>query len=176
MWKKFAILGTRDRLRMLDDSLTAEMVGFLLEGIQDGAQSKINALYTKYDNSFDAQRIADLDLVLSRLAIDFCPYLTETPVLNPPHLLMLFSALAHVLIGIPESDPLQHTLPPRVPLANIDQVRDNVLKLGSIIAGSDEPPAPYTDFWKASKSSTTRVGSRRKRFEWFYKAITGNIP
>ena len=44
-WEKYKVLTVRERVRMLDDSLTAEMVGILLEGIKDGGQPKIGALY-----------------------------------------------------------------------------------------------------------------------------------
>ncbi len=39
-WEKYKVLTVRERIRMLDDSLTAEMVGILLEGIKDGGQPR----------------------------------------------------------------------------------------------------------------------------------------
>jgi hypothetical protein len=171
-WKDFEILSTRERVRMMDDSLTAEMVGVLLQGVKDGGQPNITNLYKKFDAGFDVGAITNLNTVLETLKKDFAPFLKGTPLLNPPHLLMLFAALAHVLIGIPQGDLTNAEWPTRVPLANLDQARDNLLNLAVAITSEEEPAAPYAEFWRASKSSTQRIASRRIRFPEFYKAIT----
>lgn len=172
-WEEFHILSTRERVRMLDDSLTAEMVGVLLEGIKDGGQPKIDALYKNHNDNFDAVVITNLNLILEKIKNDYAPNLINTPILSPPHLLMLFSALAYVLVGIPQGDLKPTEMPPQAPLgANPDQVMENLLTLAAIIASEDEAPEPYTDFWKASKSSTQRIASRRVRFPVFVKALT----
>lgn len=172
LWEDFGVLSTRDRVRMMDDSLTAEMAGVLLEGVKDGGQPKIDLLYKTYDKGFDANAITNLNAVLKRIQSDFAPHLVDTPLMNPPHLLMLFAALAHVLVGIPQGDLKDAEVPPRGNLsADLDQVRENLLTLAAIIAAADEPPAPYAEFWKASKSSTQRIASRRIRFPEFVKAL-----
>ena len=172
-WKDFDVLSTKDRVRMMDDSLTSEMVGVLLDGVTDGGQPKLDALYKTYNSSFDVNSIANLDTVLKAIKTDFAPYLIGTPLLSPPHLLMLFSALAHVLIGIPKGDFKDEEMPVRASLASdLDQARENLLNLGAIIASDEEPAAPYKDFWRASKSSTQRIASRKIRFPHFLKAIT----
>jgi hypothetical protein len=173
LWEKFGVLSVKDRVRMMDDSLTAEMVGVLLEGVKDGGQPKIDILYKTYNNSFDVQHIANLNKVLTVIKSDFAPFMLGTPLLSPPHLLMLFSALAHVLIGIPDGDLKDGEMPARLPLSsNLDQARENLLFLGSLITDEDEPSDPYKEFWKASKSSTQRIASRRIRFPEVSKAIT----
>ena len=172
-WEDFNVLSTRDRVRMLDDSLTAEMVGVLLEGVKDGGQPKIDLLYKNYDKGFDVTAITNLNAVLQKIRSDFAPHLIDTPLLSPPHLLMLFSAVAHLLIGIPNGDMESVEMPRRLPIfANLDQVRENLLTLASVIASEDEPPEPYTNFWKSSKSSTQRIASRRVRFPVFVNALT----
>jgi hypothetical protein len=168
-WKDYDVLSTRERVRMLDDSLTAEMVGILLDGVKDGGQPKIDLLYKKYDNKFDAIAITKLDKVLKFIAGDLAPYLKETPIMSPPHLLMLFAAVSHVLVGIPQGELT--AMPHRVPMGQLDHVRDNLLTLASLIASSDEAVPPYTDFWKASKSSTQRIASRKVRFPVFVNAL-----
>jgi len=175
-WKEFHVLSTRERVRMMDDSLTAEMVGVLLEGVKDGGQLKIDLLYKTYDKGFAADAITNLNTVLGKIQSDYAPYLIDTPILNPPHLLMLFSALAHVLVGIPAGDLKEGEIPQRQAISNnLDQVRDDLQTLASVIAAEDEPPAPYTEFWKASKSSTQRIASRKTRFPLFVKALTVGI-
>ena len=170
-WKDFGVLSTRERVRMLDDSLTAEMVGLLLEGVKDGGQPKIDLLYKKYDSAFDITSIDRLNRVLKFISDEIAPSLTGTPLLSPPHLLMLFGAIAYVHVGIPKGELNDTELPPRVPMGQIDQVRDNLLNLAAIIADDDEPPPPLTEFWKASKSSTHRIASRRVRFPVFVVAL-----
>jgi hypothetical protein len=63
LWEDFSILSTRERVRMMDDSLTAEMVSVLLDGVKDGGQPKIDLTYKKYDNSFDVEAITKLGRV-----------------------------------------------------------------------------------------------------------------
>jgi hypothetical protein len=172
-WEDFKILSTRDRVRMLDDSLTAEMVGVLLDGVKDGGQPKIDVLYRTYDKGFDTTAITNLNTVLQRIKSDFAPRLIDTPLMSPTHLLMLFSAVAHLLFGIPNGDLKAEEMPKRLPIsANLDQVIDNLQTLAFVIASVDEPPQPNTEFWKASKSSTQRIASRRVRFPVFVNALT----
>jgi len=173
LWEDFRILSTKERVRMMDDSLTAEMVGVLLEGVKDGGQPKIDVLYKSYDKGFDLNAITNLNVLLGRIKNDFAPHLVDTPLVNPPHFLMLFSALAHVLVGIPKGDLKDEEIPSRGTLPqNLDEVYNNLLTLASIIAAEEEPPAPHTEFWRASKSSTHRIASRRIRFPAFVKALT----
>lgn len=158
---------------MMDDSLTAEMVGVLLDGVKDGGQPKIDALYRRCDNSFDTKVIGQLDEVLSYIDHDLAMYISDTPLLNPPHLLMLFAAVAYLRVGIPGGDlAADDFVPPRTEIADLDQVRENLLHLAAIIVSEDEATPPYDAFWRASKSSTQRIASRRIRFPMFIKALT----
>jgi hypothetical protein len=172
-WKDYNVLTTRERVRMLDDSLTAEMVGVLLEGVQDGGQPKLDALYKKYDPSFDPISISNLDTVLRYIVKHLARQLEGTPLLSPPHLLMLFAGLAYILVGIPPGglEPKEFIVLPRSMAENLDRVRDNLRLLGAIIAGDSAPPPPYLDFWKASRSSTQRIASRRVRFPVYVRAL-----
>jgi hypothetical protein len=175
LWEKYKVLTVRERVRMLDDSLTAEMVGVLLEGVTDGGQPKIDALYKKYDRAFDAAIIKSLDTTLTFLVSNLAEHLVGTPLLNPPHLLMLFSALASILVGIPAGDlkPEEPTHP-KAMAKNLDRVRDNLLFLGAIIDNDAEPAEPYADFWRASRSSTQRIASRRIRFPAYAWALSSD--
>jgi hypothetical protein len=172
-WKDYNILSTQKRVRMQDDALTAEMIGALLEGVKDGGDPKIWALYTKYDNSFDVATITTFDRVLRYLVENLAEALRGTPMLNPPHLLTLFSALAFILVGIPDGDfkPEEVAGLPRAMFSDLDQVRENLLLLAALIDTDDEPGEPLIPFWKASHSSTQRIASRRVRFPFYVRAL-----
>jgi Protein of unknown function DUF262 len=172
LWTDFDILSTKDRTRMLDDSLTAEMVSILMEGVTDGGQPKIDTLYKNNDNINPVNAIKDLNIVLDVLSKRFAPGLKGSVLLSPPHLLMFFSALAYVLVGIPVGELLPNEIPPRLPLISDDQAIENLLNLAVIISSEEEAAAPFTEFWRASKSSTQRIASRRIRFGTFVKALT----
>jgi hypothetical protein len=157
---------------MLDDSLTAEMFGVLLEGIQDGGQSKIDGLYRRHDDSFDADGpvTQKLDVVVKFLVDNMLPQFVGTPLLRPAHFLMLFAAVAHALVGIPQGALHEPPQKPDDALENIPVTRENFLLLGSLIA-SEVVPNAFEGFWKASRSTTHRIGSRRIRFPFYLRAL-----
>jgi hypothetical protein len=172
-WTDYKVLSTQQRVRMQDDALTAEMVGVLLEGVKDGGDPKIWALYKKYDTTFDSTCITNFDKVLKYIADNLAPALVDTPMLNPPHLLTLFSAVAYILIGIPNGDlkPIELDDLPKAMFGDLDRVRENLFLLADVIGAEDEPAAPLTPFWKASHSSTQRIASRRIRFPFYVRAL-----
>ena len=173
LWDRYRIVSPRQRVRMQDDSLMAEMFGVLIEGVCDGGQPSINGLYNRHDASFDADgevpRAIDqiLQFTVRELADDF----VDTPLLKAPHFLMLFAALAHVIRGIPPGD-LGDDLPSRIPEApgDLTTTRGNLQQLASVI-DADEPPVGFEHFWRASKSSTQRISSRRVRFGVYYRSL-----
>jgi hypothetical protein len=174
LWELYQILTVRERVRMLDDSLTAEMFGILLGGVADGGQPKIDAIYSKYDKSFDTNCVAKLDTTLEFISENFAAYLADTPLMSPPHFLMLFGAVASYLVGIPQGELKAEETNDgsRAMSSNLDGIRENLLFLGSIIANDNEPSHPYAEFWRASRSSTQRIASRRVRFPVYVNAIS----
>ena len=174
LWEVYNILTVKDRVRMLDDSLMAEMFGVLLDGISDGGQTKIDALYKKYDSGFDVGIIKRLDSTLQFFEKHLADGLADTPLLRPPHFLMLFSALAAILVGIPSNAqiPIITQLKARELKNGLDRAREQLLQLGSIIGSDSEPPKRFLQFLKASRSTTHRISSREIRFPVFVQALT----
>ena len=172
-WTDYKVLSTQQRVRMQDDALTAEMVGVLLEGVKDGGDPKIWALYKKYDTTFDSACITNFDKVMKYIADNLAAALVDTPMLNPPHLLTLFSAVAYILIGIPNGDlkPEEVDGLPTAMFNDLDRVRENLFLLADVIGAEDEPAAPLAPFWKAAHSSTQRIASRRIRFPFYVRAL-----
>lgn len=131
LWTKFHVIGIRERFRMLDDSLMAEMFGVLLQGITEGGQGNINKIYAKYDGSFPEPSpiTVNLDNVLSFI-VDNMGQVIVGPLAGPPHFLMLFAAVAHALVGVPPGD-MKADMPERSPewLTDITFTRMNVARL-----------------------------------------------
>ena len=158
---------------MLDDSLTSEMFGVLLDGVSDGGQSKIDVLYKKYDPGFDTAVVGKLDTTLQFFVDHLASGLVDTPLLSATHFLMLFSALAALLVGIPGNAnvPAVPQVKAKILENNLDRAREKLLQLGSIIDSDDEPSGKYSNFWKASRSTTQRIASRKIRFPFFVQAL-----
>jgi hypothetical protein len=173
LWDRYRIVSPRQRVRMLDDSLMAEMFGILMEGVRDGGQPSINGLYNRHDASFDAEGEVPraIDVILRFLVNELAEDFLDTPLLSAPHFLMLFAALAHAIRGIPPGD-LGNDLPPRnaQALSDLTITRSNLQELASVI-DMDEAPGGFEGFWRASKSSTQRISSRRVRFPVYYRAL-----
>jgi hypothetical protein len=175
LWQQCQILGVRERVRMLDDSLIAEMYGILLLGVQDGGQRNIDKLYTDYDTKFQPdQGIPEkLDRVLAYFMENLATDLGNTSSIAAPHFLMLFAALAQAIVRIPNDADKFPEFPPvdSNALHDLNIVRDNLRQIASIIEASVPPPR-YEDFWRAAKSSTHRLSSRKIRFPIYYRALS----
>lgn len=175
LWDTCKILTVRERVRMLDDSLMAEMFGVLLEGVRDGGQAKIDSLYKRYDDKFDPSEGLPnrLDNVLKYFLTNFAEGLTNTPLLKSAHFLMLFAAIAHSIHGIPRGDVDEIDFPNKdsSQLKDIGAAIDNLRELASVI-DSEIPSDKFLEFWKASKSSTHRIASRKVRFLTCYRALS----
>jgi hypothetical protein len=171
LWEKFRVVGARDAVRLLSDSLVAEMYGVILEGVRDGGQPKITALYERYDKDYTRGKTDHLvDQTLEYIVDNFGDVLLETKVSNAPHFLMLFAASAHALDGIPKGD--LEVLPASEPPADQLVVETSLYQIADVIA-SDEPPKAAVPFWTASTSSTQRIASRRIRFPVYWAAVHG---
>ncbi len=172
LWDKFNVVSVRQRLRMADDSLTAEMFGILLDGVRDGGQKNIDNIYKKYDPQFDREKEVrgKLNKILQYFTRNIADALVGTPLLDAPHFLMLFAALAHALVGISTGE--LSDLPSRTKevLADHTMVIANLQQLAAVI-DADEPLREFTTFWRASKASTQRIASRRVRFPLYYRAL-----
>ncbi|WP_408587723.1 DUF262 domain-containing protein [Novosphingobium sp.] len=172
-WENYHIFSKRDMVRMENDSLVAEMFITLTQGVSDGGAEKIDRAYKKYDSDgqFDRQEferkfVDTMNLISSEIA----PRLSNHAVLQPPHLLMLFASISHSLHGLPQGglDGLPNRQP-ILPDANI--VADRLSELSQVILAKEEP-ATLKEFWRASRSSTQRISSRKARFLPYYLAVT----
>ena len=172
LWETYNIVGLRDRVRMADDELMALMFGVILEGVTDGGQPVTNRLYNHYDDNLpdDATDKVDktIEFLLKNLSL-----ILETGLARAPHFLMLFSAVAHALFGIPEGD-MEHDMPKQDSraLSDIDVAIANLGTLADILQSPDDSiPSRLFPFRLASAGSTQRIRSRRIRFPVLYRAL-----
>lgn len=175
-WRAYEIFSPASMVRMNHDSLVAEMFGILLDGIQDGGQPKVHKIYAKYDSSDDFDRVdteekfkAVIDWIKDNLADD----LEDSEILNPPHFLMIFAAVANSLYSIPQGALTDDEFESDQEMGELNEVRARFVELGEIIE-LEEEPEHFADFWRASSSSTQRIASRRIRFPYFENAISAD--
>lgn len=180
LWEKYAVVSVRERLRMGDDSLMAEMFGIILNGVTDGGQPKITRLYSTYDKAFTQQKEVEekVSSTLSYIVQNLEDAILGTPLARAPHFLMLFAAVAHALHGIPKGDLQEH--PQRNPdaLRDVQLAVENLTLLANVISSSgfiDSGDIMHEfemhDFATASASTTHRIKSRALRFPYYYKAL-----
>lgn len=170
LWSPYKIVSVRERLRMLSDSLMAEMFGIILDGVIDGGQPKIDKLYAKYDGGFGGGTLSKIDTVLDFFTSNLAEDIKGTAICSGPHFLMLFAALAHELVGIPNGELTLMPARSARALSNLAVCRNNLAQLNAVIE-SDDVVSGFEDFWTASKSSTQRIASRKNRFPVFVKAL-----
>jgi hypothetical protein len=172
LWDRYQVVGVRQRVRMEDDALMAEMFGILLEGIRDGGQDNIDKLYRRQDPAFEAQGliVQHVDQTVSYIVENLADSLVGTPVLRAPHFLMLFAAVAHALFGIPEGEIGVVPQRDKRVLSDVATVRQNLLQIGAIVDSLEAPPN-HEAFWAASKYTTQRIKSRKIRFPVYFRAL-----
>ena len=177
LWDEYEIVSVRDRVRMLDDSLTAEMLGVLMEGVNDGGQPKINALYQRYDRGKEdkiAESLENFDNIIRYFIDNLADGLRGTPLLRSAHFFMVFSALSHAITGIPQGGADDYYPLRRSQEIDAEIALAALIELAAIIE-SEVPPTGFNDFWNASKTSTQRISSRRVRLSVYYSALFGEI-
>jgi len=177
LWERYQVVTTKQRLRMLDDSLMAEFFGIALRGVTDGGQPKITKLYDSYKSGFAEQDLAEttIDQTLTFITDNFNDVLSDSTIASAPHFLMLFAAVAHALVGIPNGE-MGERMPQRNQnaLTDLAIARQNLSTLNTVLEG-DEPDGALKEFWNASSATTHRIASRRVRFPVFYRALLPDL-
>ena len=173
LWDKYRAVSVRERVRMGDDELMAQMLAVMLEGVQDGGQRTIGKWYEKYDEQLPKGVVHNLDTVIERMLVDqLMP--VDAPLSRGPHLLMLFAAVAHALFGIPCGDIKPQEMPARdgAALSDIMIAQVNLGFLSDIIQMDErEIPGRFFDFKYATSGTTQRIRSRKPRFLTLYQAF-----
>ena len=174
LWDKYKVVTVRARVRMADDELIAQMLGVILEGVQDGGQPTINKLYTTYDEGLPNDSISKLDETMDYIVSNFSEALNSR-FSDAPHFLMLFAAVGHALFGLPEGDlGTDYPLPDRdgAALSDVPMALQNLQILGEALEAPEEDVPPrFAAFRQASSRTTQRIRSRGVRFLKTYEAL-----
>ena len=179
LWDTYKVVSVRERLRMADDQLMAEMFSIVINGVTDGGKSNIDKLYVSLENEFPQQEAVTnrVGKTLSYIAENFSPLLTQTSIKRSPHFLILFAAIAHALFGIPAGGIGSDTMPTRdeEALSDVGMAYSNLSELARILDMDEQealqlPPALY-QFWFASSGTTQRILSRKSRFITYHNTL-----
>lgn len=174
LWDKYKVVTVRARVRMADDELMAQMLGVILEGVQDGGQPTIGRLYNNYDQCIPQEAIVKLDRTVEYMVSNLSSILSSR-IGTAPHFLMLFAAVAHVLHGIPRGD-LGDDLPSLdkdgSALSDLSLAIQNLETLAEVLDASEsDTPQRLAQFKLASSRTTQRIRSRSIRFLTLYEAL-----
>lgn len=169
------VLSNRDRVRMMDQSFVAEVLGFFLYGVTDGGEARITRIYedTKHLSREELPNSDDVSQVLLRagsLVID----LQNEPLVQRPHFLMLVAAVMHAQ-GILKPGRLDlSVLPAPSSLLQDVPAAEESLKVLNLALASDRAGGPYEDFREA-RASTQRPKSRQVRLQYMCRALAGDL-
>lgn len=173
IFEDFKIIGLRDRVRMADDAMFAELYGILLQGITDGGEAAIKKLYKSYDDNFAEQETveAKVQSIIDYVTTNYSEVLSS-PLGRRPQFIILFGAVAHALYGIPKGGIID--MPAKKPLLPREKALQGLSAMAASLEADDETALSKSmhQFRIASKSSTQRIASRRIRFPLIYRAIT----
>ena len=175
LWTRYRVVTVRNRVRMGDHELVAQLLGVILEGVTDGGQPKIDRLYDRYDAAVPEGAEEKLDTVCENIVQNFSDVL-KSKLGSGPHFMVLFAAVAHALHGLPVGDmkPPHPDLPPRDPraLEDIPAANLNLLVLADVFdLLTEDVPERLTSFKVAIAGTTQRIKSRSERFRTMYRAL-----
>ena len=175
LWSKYQVVTVRSRVRLLHHELVAQLLGVILDGVTDGGQNKINKIYERYDTDVPRNTQVRFNKVC-KYTVDNFPDVLATKLGRGPHFMMLFAAVAHALLGIPEGNMVgeysPHPTRVRSTLTDLSTANANLLRLADIF---DQPVEEVPDwlggFKVAIAGTTQRIRSRSVRFRTLYKAL-----
>lgn len=170
------VVSDRDRVRMVDQSVIAELCAFLERGVTDGAEGDITRFYESVRNRSEAD-IRGVSL-LPGLLDEAVPLLTafkDEPIVQRPHFLMLMAALMYARHLLPPSKLDLDGLPaPDSLLTDADAVVTSLSALNTALGSDTDTGGRFEDFREA-RATTQRMRSRQVRFAYFVRALAGEF-
>lgn len=166
------IVSARDRVRMVDQSVVAELFAFLDRGVTDGAEPDITRYYAHVrDRPGDEVPTGKLLSILDRAAELLAPFGSE-PIVQRPHFLMFVAAVMFAEDELPPGKLDFARVSSPVQLADPDRIQASVAALNAALSADDESGGRLESFREA-RATTQRMKSRQVRFEHFVRALEG---
>ncbi|MFG2938475.1 DUF262 domain-containing protein [Streptomyces sp. NPDC048282] len=169
------VASNRERVRMVDHSTVAELLGFMIRGVAEGADSDITALYesqkeTPLEGLPNRADFLDVMKITAELLKDY----KNEAIASRPHFLMLAAAVLYSKGLLPQS---------RLTFDKVESAASMLLDMDSAIAAighlNTAIDTPVEDLDKRAlpfieaRSSSQRIPSRQVRFEYFCHALAG---
>lgn len=178
VWE-LGVLSSRDRVRMVDQSTVAEVYGFFQDGVQDGDEKRLDAIYAHNAKRQEAE-LPQQEAVLSILdvAADTLDELKREPITARPHFLMVVAGIMHGRDVLPPGKlNLRNAPEQQLVLADTELAIEKLRSINQILAGTEgeEMDSAYLPLIEA-RTSTQRMRSRQVRFDFFTRALAGLDP
>jgi len=173
---EIGVLSNRDRVRMVDQSVISEILGFFEAGVVDGAERDITKIYVRNKDATleDLPARDDVVRVIETAANLLGDDLAGEALVQRPHFLMLVAAVMYSEGLLPDGR-LDYSAVPTSPfdIAPAEDVSAALVELNAALETDvSELPTPLAQF-AGARTSTQRIRSRQTRFEHFCRALTG---
>lgn len=169
------IISERDRVRMVDQSVVAELFAFLDRGVTDGSETDITRYYSAV-KSKSRDELPDPDQVESIIArsVDILTELKGEAIIQRPHFVIFAAALMYAYGWLPEGKLDFTQAPPRDEmLGDHAAIVESLITLNLALT-SDQEGGRFSAF-RDARASTQRMKSRQVRFDYFARALTGEF-
>lgn len=174
LWR-LGVISERDRVRMVDQSVIAELYAFMDRGVTDGSEADITRFYNGVRTTPRAE-LPDQDVLVQTIqcAVGLLDGLQGEPIVQRPHLLMLVAALLYASGNLPAGRLDYANVPPAdTLLADIEDVKQSLGALNAALS-VDQDTGQFVPFREA-RTTTQRMRSRQVRFEFFTAALAGRF-
>jgi hypothetical protein len=191
--KAIGVFSEAQLTRMADGELLSELVLAIDSGIKTASPDSITNLYERYERTFtEGLAIADRFAGIFDRAIRWEP-LHKSPLMKPHHFYALALAITHCVSPVGSLQVAYQVADGRV-VADDDTVLAGLGRLAEISESEDdeEPAAtgeaewgeiaevvaaasPFDSFRRASSEATNTETNRITRFQWYCRALLGEI-
>lgn len=172
-FRDIGAFSNKQLIRMLDAKLITEITHAILYGISTTNAKKLDDLYKEFDREFEAGREIEKLLTDALARAASWQDLLNGPITKPYQLYSLLLAIIHVTHPIPALDPVFAS--PRLQEVNDQDAVRNLSALGTAI-DIESLTTEFAPFIEASTSKTNVKAQREIRFQWFCRALAGQMP
>lgn len=159
-------------VRMQDAKLLTEVVSALLDGITTTRATTLDALYRSRDKNFPEERECDQRLTRALDELVSWSAIHRTALMKPYAAYSLILAMIHVRSLVPQLQEAYGVTRNRHLDAAVAQ--RNLLILADALE-NEEGATEFAEFVEASSSKTNVAEQRKRRFQWFCRAIRDEL-